>query len=271
MEFEPSAHEYYLDGLLIPGVTSILDIKAKPALRYWAVNETLKCIENALKPGKAYTEDQIKELLKLAKNASNRVSQKALDVGSMVHNWIEHYCDHCIEHGSPPEVREPARGWIEEPGVMALPWRLEARSSVQAFLSWTESHDVHFVASEQKIVSLEDRWAGTQDMEAVIDDRRGVWDWKTSKAIYPENFVQAATYAKGHVEMGADPYDDLWILRVPKDGGDFEAKSHRDLRVQYSMEDLYSEVFLSCKKVYDFNDGKRKRIKKSPYWEELND
>ena len=262
LEFEPSAHEYYLDGLLIPSVTGILDIKSKPALRYWAINETLKCIEKTIKPGKAYSKQQIDELLKLAKRASDRVSQKALDVGSMVHDWIEQYIKFCIEHDTPPEITEPED--FEIPGVMFLRYNNESRSSINAFIEWTKSHDVKFIGTEEKIVSLKDRWAGTMDTRAIIDDRLGVWDWKTSKAIYPEYFVQTATYANGHQEMGADPYDDLWILRVPKDGGEFEAKNHTQLRVQYSIQDLYSEVFLSCKKIYDFNDGKKRRIKKSP-------
>jgi hypothetical protein len=118
------------------------------------------------------------------------------------------------------------------------------------------------LGTEERIVSVRDQWAGTRDTRALVDGRRGVWDYKTSTDIFGDYFIQASAYAVGGVEMGEEPYDDLWILRVPKDGGDFEAKSHHQLGAKYSIEQLY-EVFLSLKKVWDYNGGAKRRIKKS--------
>lgn len=270
LEFESTEHVYYLDGLQVPSVTQVLDMKSKEGLKYWRANKVIEFLEEHLEPNKKYKPIQIEELLKLAKHAADRVSKKALNVGSMVHDWIERYIEFVIEYGVPPEIRDPSYELDTPEGVMFLPHTEESRSSIDAFLSWKELNDVQFLETEKKIVSAKDEWAGTQDTKMIYRDTLCAGDWKTSKAIHPEYFVQVSAYATGDEEMGSDAYDDLIVMRVPKDGGEFEAKSHRELRVGYSKEDLYNEVFLSLKKVWWFNDGRKRRLKKSPNYTHKN-
>lgn len=259
LSFDHDKHKYYLDGIGIPSVTTILDIQAKPALRIWAVNETIDALKRVFKPGRSYNSAQHAAIIEYARKAQWRKSDEARTIGSTAHDWIENYSKFYLKHKRYPEVVEtPER--INEEGVMLLPHNPEAYASILAFLDWVKAHDVQFVDVEKKIVSRKDWWAGTRDTRAIINDRLGVWDYKTSKAIYGEYFIQVGTYGMGGIEMGEDRPDDLWILRIPKDGGEFEAKNTYELKVDYTMEDLY-EVFLGLKKAYDFNGGRKRRVK----------
>lgn len=262
LSFHVEDHLYYLDGINIPSVTTVLDVKAKPQLKQWAVNATLKCLGTILKPGTRLSQPIIDAALKHASKEIWRIRDEALTNGSMAHDWIEQYVQYCIDNDNvPPMILDSEEVSDDIPNVLYAPTKLEVRSSVEAFLSWTRSHDVLFLGTEERIVSLEHGWAGTRDIRAIIDGKMAVLDWKTSKAIYPEYFVQTAVYAKGGEEMGEDPYEELWVVRVPKDGNDFEAKNHMSLGTKPSIDELY-EVFLALKKVWDFNGGAKRRTKK---------
>lgn len=259
--FEPKKHSYFLNGEPVPSVTTILDQKAKPALLNWAVNETVAGMRRLLKPGQALNEVQIEAMLKYAKNARYKTSDKAKNIGSLVHDWIEEYIKYCIANDNlRPIVIDPTNENDIPNNVLTLPFTEEARSSIDAFLNWVDSNDVEFLGTEEKIVSLTHKWAGTRDTRAIVNGRRSVCDWKTSKGIYGEYFIQTAAYAKGGEELGEEPYEDLWVLRVPKDGKEFEAKSHHDLGVGYSIDELY-EVFLGLYKAWEFNGGSKRRKK----------
>jgi hypothetical protein len=256
LEFEPGQHKYFLDGTHIPSVTTILGEKSKPFLKAWAAKVTVEAMAQVLKPGISLSEVRIKAMLDHAKGAIWRVLNEAGTIGTIVHDWIEAYIQHQIETGKKLTVSDP--GEVRK-NCIALPHTEEAISSIYAFLDWEEEHDIEYLASEYKVVSINDWWAGTSDLAFMIDGVRAIGDWKTSKGIYPEYFVQGATYAMGSVEMGMEPFEEVWIMRIPKDGNGFEAKSHKDLKNFYTIEELYSEIFLSLRKVYEWNNGSNRR------------
>ncbi len=258
LQFDPEKHRYYLDGVYIPSTTTVLEVKGKPQLAFWGANKAVEIVRQKWHAGRKYAIKQIESILKQAGMAHVFEADEAKGIGTAVHDWFEAYARFCIENGHPPLVLDP-EDETENPDALYLPYSDEARSSVLAFLDWVEQHDVEFILVEQRVVSVEDGWAGTLDLLARVDGVEGVWDYKTSKAIYGEHFIQAAAYAKALREMGiADPKE-LWVLRVPKDGGEFEAKCHTQLPNKWTMAQLYNDVFLSLKKVWNFNNGSKRR------------
>ena len=105
-----------------------------------------------------------------------------------------------------------------------------------------EAHKVEPIATEFKIFSRKHMYAGTCDLDAVIDGERCIVDFKTSSGIYPEMLLQTAAYQFARAEelyggelWGDQPnkYDARWIVRFDKKTGKFEAKRFDDFESDF--------------------------------------
>jgi len=208
LDFDENKHLYWVSDKLVPGVTGVLDIIAKPALIGWAVKCCGLYLEKHLHPGQTYDEIQIKNMIGDMKKSYRKVSGDAADIGSLVHAWCEGHIKAKLGLSQPP----------------SMPFNQESRNAIEAFLQWERQHEVEYIASECKIYSRQYSYAGTMDLDAIIDGRRTVADFKTSTGIYREMALQVALYRQAREEEGYGPYQDSWIIRVGKDGV-FEAQS----------------------------------------------
>lgn len=196
--FDPMKHLYTLDGVPVPGVTGVIGMINKPALIPWAANMAAQRMGELLKPGVAYDEVQIKEMLGEAKVAHRRKKEAAGDVGTLIHKWIERWIKG--ENPEPPvnEVMKYATG---------------------KFLEWQKQYDVKFVFSERRIYSKKYHYAGTCDFVGTIGGKRIVGDIKTNSAVYPEMWFQTAAYQQAlSEEFPEDEYEGTVIIRCGKDG-----------------------------------------------------
>lgn len=193
--------------------------------------------------------DEIVKLLISAANAWKVKQKKGADVGSVVHDAIEHYIK-----GQPFNLTEEYIKLIEEsdyesPDLKALALREAPEEAKQASLAyeqftkwWDETKPVLY-GSEELLYSLEHNVCGTYDGDIGIRREhhpvptigggpiiRVTADWKTSKAstskeaAMPEGvnyqyFTQSAIYEMIRREMGYEPADDLLIVSCRKDGG----------------------------------------------------
>lgn len=252
LRFDPEKHNYYVtlcgeDLGKVSGATGYTGIIAKPALQYWAAKETAKYWAENVEPGVAYDEVEIAEMVSASKKARFKTSGKALNIGSITHDWMEDYINRVIDHGAEKvEVLDPKEK--AKPHQIALPMNEQVRDAVTEFLAWEASHDsIEWIAAERKVYSVKYNHSGTLDGEAIIDGKRAIVDFKTSKRLYPEYLIQAACYMgcreeeERYVQSGIE-LDGIVILRVPKDGGAFEAVEEFDsdkLREHY-------KAFLAC-------------------------
>lgn len=184
LSFDEGDHEYFArsekkDFGKVVSSTQALDKLAKPGLRYWAVNETIDYIENRWDPGQEYDEIEIDEILSDAKNARFKSSGRAKKIGSVVHEWIEEYVQANAE-GRSVTVVGPNQGEVDTKHVrdISLPYNEKAQDAIKQFLSWTEDHEITWLAAEQKAFSRGKGYAGTYDADAVIDGKRTLIDWK---------------------------------------------------------------------------------------------
>jgi hypothetical protein len=197
LEFEPEKHIYTVKGKRIEGVTGVTGIINKPALMYWAVNQTIEFLQKVLKAGTSYDELQIKDLLEQAKYAHRKTSTEATDIGQLVHEAIEKY----IKTGIKTELIN-----------------LKAKEAFNKFLSWQEENEVKFLECERKIYSEKFEYAGTMDFYCDIKGKRFIGDIKTSSGIYEEYFFQTSAYQQAYQEETNVQVDGHIIVRVSKIG-----------------------------------------------------
>lgn len=238
-----------LDDFYIPSPSSILKVIDKPALIPWAVKVTVEWMAKYWRAGVAYDEVQIKRFLANAKKA--RFSTEAVDIGSLAHNFTERYAKLAILTGMNPAVAEAGD---KEKYALHKPHNKEANKAVQHFLKFIDENEVEFLETETKVYSREEQFAGTADLVARINGLLTLLDYKTSKGIYDEYWLQAAAYAKAKEEEGKYKFDQIGVLRIPKTGRDFEVGFRND------QDELY-EVFKACRKVYNFKKAEEERAK----------
>lgn len=220
--FDEATHTYLHQGRVLPSVTQITGILDKPALIPWAVGCTVEHLKGRLEAGIPYSEAQIGNMLRDAERARFFVSDKALEIGSAVHEWLERHVKAQIQEGPSP----------------ALPERPAVRLAVEQYLAWEERQpDLRYLASERRLHSQTYDYCGTMDSLLELDGLLIVADFKTSKAIYPEYWLQVAGYAQAVEEEDGVKVDQLMIIRVPKMEGD-------SLEVQVSGMPVHQLVYL---------------------------
>lgn len=187
-------------GQVVPSVTQIIGLINKPQLVQWAYNLALK--------GENYRE----------------VSKEAAHIGTVVHDNIAGLL--CKALGEPDRIVPPG---IEEEDE-------EARNSYNAFLKWYEDAETGKkipLLSESSLVHEQEGYGGTLDAVFNIDGDRYLVDFKTSKAIYDEYWIQLAAYAELLRQSGILVYR-VAVLRLDKygDGYDFEFHDISDWKIR---------------------------------------
>lgn len=198
LEFNPGRHIYTWEGSKIDGVTSVLRVINKPKLLGWAARCSAEYFTEQIKPGHVYTAQQLQIIAEAAVKQHNAKRDKAASTGTLVHQWIEDWIK-----GRQPELPQ-------DPQVL---------NGVLAFKRYVDTHNVTFVASEQKIFSKKYKYAGTLDFEAEIDGKLFLGDIKTSSGIYPEMFLQTSAYQQARQEEDPErQYAGQLIINCRKDG-----------------------------------------------------
>ena len=233
LKFDEKRHIYSIRGKVVYGVTSIVGILDKPALMYWAVNQAVEFIQANLKPGKALDEIQIKTLLEEARKAHRIKKDKSADTGTMIHTWIESYIKARLEGRKPPQK----------------PVSKEMNNAIEGFFRWAKKNKVKLIACEQKIYSTEYCYAGTYDLEAMVNGKRTIIDFKTGKALYPESFLQASAYLQAKEEETGKRYSGgVAILRLSQKTEDIEPFEVQSISREQVRKLI--KIFVCCLKIY---------------------
>jgi hypothetical protein len=201
----------------------------KPALIYWAVNCMADHLNEVLRPEQAYTEEQLKVIIDDAKGARFRASSKALNIGKEAHDWIERYI----------------KGKLLKLDAPALPEYPPVLKAVQSYLDWEQNQEIEYASSERLVYSRRYGYAGTCDAVLKMNDELVVADFKTSKDIYPEYWLQVAAYAYAVEEEDQRPVHSVAVIRIPKDGEEVEIQT-----VGYDWRIDHLKTFMACLQVY---------------------
>jgi hypothetical protein len=154
--------QYKIDGVRVPGVTTITGVLNKPALVRWANRMGLDGIDTT-------------------KYVDNRAA-----MGTLAHNMVEAFL-----LGEEADTSEYSAEAIEA-----------AENATLSFHAWAQNHKYKVIDVEMKMLSRKWRIGGTCDIYWILDDVYTLTDLKTGKGIYPDHKCQAMAYAQIMRENG---------------------------------------------------------------------
>ena len=119
-------------------------------------------------------------------------------------------------------------------------------------IDWEDAHEVAPILIEEPMVSETFKYGGTVALFAKLDGEMGLIDFKTSKAIYSENFIQLAAYWNLLVENG-HMVNTVRILRV----GRTEEEGFEERVIGVNDLKPHWEIFKHLREIYDL----KKKVK----------
>ena len=150
------AHRQYRikDGTIVPSVTTVLSILAKPGLIKWANDLGLQGID------------------------SSKYVDAAGRVGTLIHYLVQ-----CHLANEMPDLKDYTSNEIDmgETGLIK-------------FLDWAKRAEPKPILLEAPLVSEKHRFGGTVDFYGVAHGKLTLVDFKSTKAIYDEMMHQVAAY-----------------------------------------------------------------------------
>jgi hypothetical protein len=252
IEFNEASHRYKLNGKPCVGVTTFLKggYPTSQGLISWQKGQALEYLWDKILissgPGFAfgptkdwYTHDEKAEWFKAAKLADRAKSQEAADIGSLIHEFCFLY-----ETVGTPETA----AFLEK--IKALPKDPQTKvlNGIERFIDWRRTVSDELVAAESLVASPTYMYCGKFDKLAMRDGKLILSDYKSSKAIYMEMYVQLAAYATAIKEwMGLD-VGGLEILRFGKEDGEFETLLIDDpIEIQ-----RFKDQAIRCRETFEF-------------------
>lgn len=156
---------------------------------------------------------------------SSKYVDKMASIGTIAHYLIE-----CHLKGEKPDLGEYSKNDIDK-----------AENALLKFFQWESENKFNVISSELKLTT--DDYGGTIDCYAMVNGKKCLVDFKTSKAIYDEHFHQLAAY-KNLLEVNGYEVEQVKILRIGRDENEgFEERSGNKL-------DIYFELFKHCLEIY---------------------
>lgn len=230
VDFYPDSHRYKIWKENIPSVTGIIWQYSKwDILVYWATNLARDYLLEL--PQKQRTDSEIVN----ACNQHKMKKKEAWNIGTIVHDWCEAY----------------AKGQR-----LGIPEDECAKNGILAFLQWTHQHKVEFLSTETITYSKKYWYVGKFDAIAIVDGKRYVIDYKTSKHFHVfETGMQLSAYANAMFEETGGEY---WIMGIHID------KNTWDFMVYDMTEDKdeFFKVFLPLVAVKKFKKSLDAKMKK---------
>lgn len=199
------AHTVYKlqDGSRVPGATTITGLLNKPYLVKWANDLGLEGID------------------------SSKYRDEAAVVGTLAHALVQ-------ENITGEKVD------LSQYSAMDIDL---AENSVLSFLEWRKTHVLKPIVCEVPLVSEKMRYGGTVDCYCDLDGVPTLLDFKTSKQVYDEYFVQLSAY-KELLEEHGYPVKTCKILRIGRD----ETEGFEERTVMHT--DRYFTIFSDLLDIY---------------------
>jgi len=215
-----------------PSVTTILGILDKPALIGWGIN----CALDHIRENRHRMEGHgFETVLDEAKTAHKSTGKEATDIGGLVHDAIESY--------------------LKQEAVAFDDWPDEAYNCFNAFQSWFNDNQVQPIELEKKVINKEIGYGGRMDFLGMVNGKKTILDWKTSKAVYDEYRYQVGAYA-----LAVSDVERIAVLRLDKYTGEWELKDFTN-RIEQSKK-AFKQI------TGTFYSLKKRRLKNNPHVKE---
>ncbi len=238
LEFSEGTHRYKLNGKPCVGTTTFIKggYPTSQGLISWQKGQALEYLWNNVL-NRIVDPAEKAELFKAAKAADRAVSQEAADIGTLIHEYAFLF-----------ETRGDKDGLSEKVKKLPLGIMHKVHNGIEKFRSWRATVGDHLEAVEQIVASPTHYFCGKFDKLAMRDGRLILSDYKSSKAIYLDMFIQLGAYAIAIKEWLGLDVGGLEILRFGKEDGEFETMLVDDpIEIQ-----RFKEQAIRCRQTYEF-------------------
>lgn len=191
------AHIRYRDssGNIVPGVTTVVGLLAKPQLIKWANNLGLQGID------------------------SSKYVDAMADIGTLAHYLIM-----CHLKDEEPDTSDYSPNQVES-----------ANNCLASYLAWEKHHKIVPKIIETPLISDALRVGGTPDLYCLLDGVPTLVDYKTGRSLYPEYSYQLAGYRAILEEKGNSVEQCILIRVGRDEGEGFEEKIIKNTNIDYSI------------------------------------
>lgn len=196
---------FFKDGTKAPGATTIVKLLNQPYLIKWANNIGKQGVDVT-----EYVQATAKQGILIHRMLESHVSKTAIE--------LDEYSDEEIKLGE---------------------------AILQKYLDWEKEHEIIPICSETAFISEKYRFCGVVDFYCKLDDKYTIVDFKTSKSITKEHFLQLSSYVELLKENNS-PVDQILIIKTGKD-------LDMEFETQFMTLDtcnIYFDMFKSLINVY---------------------
>lgn len=196
IDFYQSNHWYKIGKEFIPSVSSIV----------WQYDKSKPLMIRAEKLSRDYLlklkpEERTNEECIIATKQHQIAKDEAASAGSIVHDW-------CLNRSK----------WVKQD----IPEDTKVANWVIWFLEFVNKHNVKILESETLVYSKQYNYVGTFDGVAMIDWKKYLIDYKTSKWFYPfEQWMQLVWYKTAREEERGERLDWMAIIHLDKELWEF--------------------------------------------------
>lgn len=233
LEFSETSHRYKLDGKACPGVTTVnkSSYPTSEGLINWKMDQAVMFAITA--PDELDGLDLIKE----ARQAWKAPSQEAADIGTVTHAYAEL---HSLGQHDQAE-------WLLQKVSTASKFAI-IESCVNKYLDWSIQNQGELIKAEGLIASPTHLYCGKFDRLDKVNGKIRIRDYKTSKDIYLDQFIQLGAYAIAIKEWLGLDVEELEVLRFGKDDGSFQPLLINDP----AEVEIFKEQAIRCRKTFEF-------------------
>lgn len=171
--------------------------------------------------------------VKLGKEESDKISGEAASIGSQVHKALEYV----IKGKAVP------KDLLSEP----------VKKAIKFFTEWCRKVIFKPISPEMTVHSDSFGFAGTLDCVGTIGNSLVIIDFKTSKQIWKEVWLQLAAYWWAYREMTKKEPDKLIVMRFTKKE---KGKSEVQKVISKNLIEQYANLFLDALDLWRFVNDK---------------
>jgi hypothetical protein len=272
VQFSPGRHTYMVTapGIITkgwyPSVTGILGVIAKPQLTKWASQRTIEYIKKRL--GELESSQTAPPFLLDTKHLHSWCEDaeegwqdtESTSIGSLAHRFLEAELKYRAREGPKPE--RPKVDPVSAPDFTA--GMIDAANhSISAGLSFFDEHEIKPLMLERVLFHPIDAYIGTVDFVGYVDGELVIGDYKSSKRLYAEYWIQLSAYINAYFCEFGKLIETRYLWNIKKDGTGLEVEKRG---VDTHQDDI--GCFRGCQALYSWqrkNDPWKKGVAAQPF------
>jgi hypothetical protein len=250
LEYNDKSHRYKLNGKPVSGMSTVAKAgyPTSVGLTNWMKTEAMKSLFNSLSilqdghyipRGDVWpiSEQFLTDLLKLNRDTHEDVAQEAADIGTITHAYAELTSLRKLEEAK--ALLEKVKD-VEKYHIIL--------SCINKYLEWDFTNKGELIQAEGLVASPVHMFCGKFDRLDRVNEKLILRDYKTSKSIYPDQYIQLAGYAIAIKEWLNLDVQGLEVLRFGKKDGAFE-----NLLIDDPKEiQMFKDQAIRCRGTFEF-------------------